>query len=162
MIGGTLPYAYYFNDTLITNPIISGLAAGTYTDSIIDDNGCTSNTDTFNVTYNGIGELNISEFNIYPNPTSDKVTIDLNNQKSESFNIKISNVLGQVVFSEIKHYATNAKETATVEQKRRREKILRPQQGRPVRMIADRHIKRHSSNRINSRSIWFVLCKTFG
>ena len=44
--GGTATYTYYFNDTLITNPasdtstIVSGLAAGTYTDSIVDANGC--------------------------------------------------------------------------------------------------------------------------
>ena len=56
----------------------------------------------------------VKSIEIYPNPTSDKVTIDLNNQKSESFNIKISNVLGQVVFSEMKHYATNAKEILDV------------------------------------------------
>jgi hypothetical protein len=38
--GGTSSYTYYFNGSLITNPTISGLAAGTYTDSIIDNNGC--------------------------------------------------------------------------------------------------------------------------
>ena len=38
--GGTSAYTYYFNNALITNPSISGLSAGTYTDSIIDNNGC--------------------------------------------------------------------------------------------------------------------------
>ena len=39
--GGTPPFIYYFNDTIITSTSISGLSAGTYTDSIIDANGCT-------------------------------------------------------------------------------------------------------------------------
>jgi len=38
--GGTTSYTYYFNGALITNTTISGLVAGTYTDSIIDNNGC--------------------------------------------------------------------------------------------------------------------------
>ena len=38
--GGTTSYIYYFNGTLITNTSIIGLVAGTYTDSIIDNNGC--------------------------------------------------------------------------------------------------------------------------
>ena len=38
--GGTASYTYYFNGSLTTNTIISGLSAGTYTNSIIDINGC--------------------------------------------------------------------------------------------------------------------------
>ena len=38
--GGTAPFTYYFNGSLITNTSISGLSAGTYTDSIIDANDC--------------------------------------------------------------------------------------------------------------------------
>ena len=56
----------------------------------------------------------VEKLTVYPNPATDKVTIDLNNQKSESFNIKISNVLGQVVFSDIKDYSIHAKQTIDV------------------------------------------------
>lgn len=38
--GGTASYTYYFNGTLIINTTISGLSAGIYTDSVIDNNGC--------------------------------------------------------------------------------------------------------------------------
>ena len=38
--GGTGPYIIYFQDSLITNYLIENLYAGTYYDSIIDNNGC--------------------------------------------------------------------------------------------------------------------------
>ena len=38
--GGATPYTYYFNGSIITNTNITGLLAGIYTDSIIDNNGC--------------------------------------------------------------------------------------------------------------------------
>ena len=44
-------------------------------------------TDTFDVTYNGIGELNISEFNIYPNPTNSELTIEL--PENKFFTVKL-------------------------------------------------------------------------
>ena len=101
--------------------------------SFIQDNGCNIGSGGFGYWYSASKTLmirmnlgNVSSTTsinedsfaesivLYPNPATDKITIDLNNQKSESFNIKISNVLGQVVFSEMKHYATNAKEILDV------------------------------------------------
>ena len=38
--GGTTPYTYYFNGSIITNTNITGIIAGIYKDSIIDNNGC--------------------------------------------------------------------------------------------------------------------------
>jgi len=38
--GGTASYTYYFNGSLTSNTSFSGLSSGTYTDSIIDFNGC--------------------------------------------------------------------------------------------------------------------------
>lgn len=48
--GGTLPYTYLWNDPLgQTTPIATGLCAGTYIVTIIDNNNCTTN-DTITIT----------------------------------------------------------------------------------------------------------------
>ncbi len=120
-------YAHPIDTTLISSSGSDGVV------SFIQDNGCNIGSGGFGYWYSAsktlmirmnLGTVSIASsinedsfvksIEIYPNPTSDKVTIDLNNQKSESFNIKISNVLGQVVFSDIKDYSIHAKQTIDV------------------------------------------------
>ena len=56
---------------------ITGLTAGTYTISILDGQGCVD-TETFTVNSQvGIKEISNSEVTVYPNPTSNKITIEV-------------------------------------------------------------------------------------
>ena len=51
---------------------------------------------------------------VYPNPTSDKITIDINNSKAEKITISLTNVLGQEVFVRQQSVAINAKEVIDI------------------------------------------------
>ncbi len=122
-------YAHPIDTTLISSSGSDGVV------SFIQDNGCNigNGTPSFGYWYSAsktlmirmnLGNVYIAtsinedsfakSIVLYPNPATDKVTIDLNNQKSERFNIKITNVLGQVVFSDIKDYSIHAKQTIDV------------------------------------------------
>jgi hypothetical protein len=52
----------------------------------------------------------VKSIEIYPNPTSDKINVELNNSTTESISISVSNVLGQEVYSIDKLVLKNAKE----------------------------------------------------
>ena len=51
---------------------------------------------------------------VYPNPTSDKITIDINNSKAEKITISLTNVLGQEVFVRQQSVIINAKEVIDI------------------------------------------------
>jgi hypothetical protein len=63
---------------------------------MVTQNGCESNTSSNNFTYIGVTEENIKAFNIYPNPASDRVILELAvlNTNSEMF---ICNSHGELV-----------------------------------------------------------------
>jgi len=50
-----------------------------------------------NINENSNNQLNI---NIYPNPTTDKINFSCNKSLNQNFNVTITNLLGQVVFSQ--------------------------------------------------------------
>ena len=76
---------------------------GTYTQVISNSSGCDS-TITLNLIINhtGINEENLFSFNLYPNPTSDKINLTTNMEISESSKIKLFNLSGALV-KEIKY-----------------------------------------------------------
>lgn len=49
----------------------------------------------------GIENQSLNDFNIYPNPANDKFTIDFGNELISNYTIKINNMLGQEVYSNI-------------------------------------------------------------
>jgi hypothetical protein len=51
---------------------------------------------------------------VYPNPTSNQVTIDLNNSKNEKITISFKNVLGQEIFVRQKVVSINTKEVIDI------------------------------------------------
>ena len=51
---------------------------------------------------------------VYPNPTSDQLTIDLNNSKNQKITISLKNVLGQEVFVRQKLVSINTKEVIDI------------------------------------------------
>ena len=74
--GGAPPYIIAWDNSETTDDI-TGLAANDYTITVTDDNGCVASM-TFTVLSTVGIATNISEeLNIYPNPTSDQITIDI-------------------------------------------------------------------------------------
>ena len=74
-------------------------AAGTYSVTVTDVNGC-SGSDTILVTSClGIEEIDFSNIAVYPNPTNGNTTISLGKEMNE-VSIQVVNVLGQVVIRE--------------------------------------------------------------
>lgn len=94
--GGVLPYTFLWSNAKTTEDI-SGLSPGNYTVTITDANGCIT-TSTFTV-YNSTGitqqTLN-NELKMFPNPSTDKVTIELSNYNIN--NVRILNNVGKVVY----------------------------------------------------------------
>ena len=95
--GGAAPYNYLWDDPASqTTATATGLLAGNYTCVVTDANGCTA---TVSVT---IGEYTLvntygdnAKFNIYPNPTDGKFTLDINLIDEDEYFVSIRNVLGE-------------------------------------------------------------------
>ncbi len=91
--GGVAPYSVQWSNGLSGNTA-TNLAAGTYSVTITDANGCEK---VSSVTVNesvGVNELNSGlSFTLLPNPASEEVTLSIN--LSTEAVINVSNVLGQ-------------------------------------------------------------------
>lgn len=95
-------YQWYFNGTILTGATSQSYTPtqnGNYTVKITDGNGCTNISAPYNMTSAGINELNIddSEINIFPNPTSSKVTLDYLLSAESFVSIDLYNVMGEKV-----------------------------------------------------------------
>jgi subtilisin family serine protease len=86
---------WYFNDnTLIndTNQVIFPNQYGFYSVSFTSEDGCTSYSTAFNWTALSLEEISSNQFTLFPNPSTDKITI----QSEELFSeVHISNSQGQ-------------------------------------------------------------------
>jgi hypothetical protein len=83
-----------FNNVFI-NPCIPLVFTSTITSELGD-----TDFQTVNFTVSGINEIN-SEFNIYPNPVSNTLNIQLDNNSS-NFSVSIYDISGKVIFSNYK------------------------------------------------------------
>ena len=94
--GGTTPYASFLWSTTETIEDISGLAAGDYTLTVTDDNGCTKDT-TFTVLSSvGLDDLGTAGFVIYPNPTQGVFNV----KGIGSYGLIVADAAGRVVHAE--------------------------------------------------------------
>ena len=94
---------WYFNNLLIPHDTTQSFIPdqnGNYF-VIVTQNGCSSDTSTIlNVSNVGIADLSSDKTNIhiFPNPITDKFTIEMNNQNG-SYNLEILNAVGQVILN---------------------------------------------------------------
>lgn len=100
--GGTSPFSYSWNTTPPqTAETASGLATGSYSVTVTDANSC-SVTSSVNIIYVGIqSQISniISRITIYPNPAETNFFLVINDAKIGTYEIKISNIIGQVLFT---------------------------------------------------------------
>ena len=98
-IGGTSPYSYLWTGAInSTNAIVTPTASGDYCVQVTDDNGCVSTEVCENVIISTLNELDISKFNIYPNPTSDFINLDFNTVIKADYTVKIISSNGDQVY----------------------------------------------------------------
>ena len=100
-LGGNTPYSYQWN-TSETTQTITPLTNGEYWVIITDMNGCESDTSFFTVEWvtTSIAEININNLTVYPNPSNDIFNIVFNSNTNQDIDLRIHNVLGEVIFSE--------------------------------------------------------------
>jgi len=97
--GGTSPYSYLWTGAVnSTNAIVTPIASGDYCVQVTDVNGCVSTEVCENVIISTLNELDISKFNIYPNPTSDFLTLDFNTVIKADYTVKIISSNGDQVY----------------------------------------------------------------
>jgi len=97
--GGTPPYAYNWSSggNAATE---GGLSAGTYTCTITDDNGCEKILIQVLI-ISGIDELSpAATVSIFPNPSNGVFTVEFTKAVGDDYNLGISNILGQEVYTE--------------------------------------------------------------
>jgi len=104
--GGTSPYMYSFdqgayrseNDTTLLNP-------GDYNIRVIDSKGCGPIiTDTTLTSVSSVPSLSLSSIKIYPNPSTGKFTLEIQNEKGEDLMLEIINLPGQMVYKKLHKY----------------------------------------------------------
>jgi len=97
-------YQWYYNGVAIsgaTNPNYVYTQNGNYYVEVSNSNGCTTVSAIITITDVGVEELNeYLSMNIYPNPASEQITIDLYSLKQENYKLQLMNVSGQVIYAE--------------------------------------------------------------
>ena len=113
---GGLDTIYYVNDTAVTltgfpgggtfsgpgisgfqfNPAIAGAGINIITYAYIDGNGCTNSVSQNVNVSNDIRD----EIKVYPNPNRGHFTIEIKVGETQDVQIKITNILGQLIFKE--------------------------------------------------------------
>lgn len=82
--GGTPSYMYYWMPGGGTTPYINGLAAGTYSVTVLDANGCGDTLEVVVGSQVSLDEAGLSSLVLYPNPSATNITVS--NSASTVFN----------------------------------------------------------------------------
>jgi len=98
---GTAPFTYTWS-TGATTQTISPATGGSYSVTIEDASGCISNPATYLLTHTTDVEvqINISNLDIYPNPSDNVFNITFNTEKAQMYKINVMNVFGEVIHTE--------------------------------------------------------------
>jgi len=83
-----------------TTDTATALINGTYMVTVTDANGCTDTTSAV-ITFVGLNTLtNLSNLNLFPNPTNANVFVELELINNADVQINITNSIGQLVISQ--------------------------------------------------------------
>ena len=94
--GGVAPFTYLWSNNATTEDI-SGLASGDYTVVVTDTNGCVSEA-TFTVGTTAAYDLgNDLVYKVYPNPTNDRIFMDINAAELNGSEMRITDINGKVI-----------------------------------------------------------------
>ncbi|MFK7771358.1 MAG: reprolysin-like metallopeptidase [Saprospiraceae bacterium] len=98
-LGGTGALQYSINGTdFQTNPEFLNLMNGTYTITVIDENGCTSVSGDILIDFTSLNEIDFDlSFDLFPNPTQDQLNIELNQPTEQKLSFQIFDVTGKLV-----------------------------------------------------------------
>jgi hypothetical protein len=95
-------YQWYFNGSIISganSQNYTALSAGNYYVEVTYFNGCPYLSNTINVfATNVLSTEAVEEFSIFPNPVSDILTIISSAGSSGLITIRLSNLIGEIVF----------------------------------------------------------------
>ncbi len=99
---GIPPFNFEFSngfEELGTQSSISNLAPGFYSVTVTDSNGC---FDTRDISIGVVSTSNLADItnlNIYPNPVSDMLNVEITLEKAQDLDVRIYNVMGQEMWS---------------------------------------------------------------
>ena len=95
-------YAWDFGDGEVSeeaSPIHNYATAGNYFVTLTTTNACGTSTETFEIVVEGVNAVQdlagVSNFNLFPNPTSGKFTMLLEGEGRDNVTVSFLNVLGQ-------------------------------------------------------------------
>ena len=95
--GGTPNYMYYWMPGGATTPAITGLAAGTYSVTVLDANGCGDTLEVVVGSQVSLDEAGLTSIVLYPNPSA--TTITVSNSTSTAFDeVGIYTLEGRLLF----------------------------------------------------------------
>ena len=97
--GSTSPYTWLWNTGELTQSISVDPSVLSYWCVVSDANGCLSDTVYFSIT-TGVDEILDSRLLVYPNPVNDILNIDFTFKNNQSVELKIVNILGEVMYFE--------------------------------------------------------------
>ena len=103
VLSGTAPYYYeWSNGEIFFSNEMTPLFNGIYWVIITDDNGCDSDTSFINVDWlpTSVIDLNLDQFNVYPNPSKDIFNIEFISLKNQDLKLKIVNSIGEIIYNE--------------------------------------------------------------
>jgi len=96
--GGTPSYTYLWTPSGQTTAAAVGLSSGTYSCTIQDENLCT-HTVTVEISKSvAIGEIDLTDLSIYPNPSNGTFTVQFGSIETMDVNISMYNTIGKEVF----------------------------------------------------------------
>jgi uncharacterized protein (DUF2141 family) len=94
-LGGVAPYTVLWSNGA-TATTISNVAAGDYTATITDANGCLAVSNTVTIIISALTEANNdTEFSVYPNPNTGAFNIEIRQSGAQDMQIRVIDVLGR-------------------------------------------------------------------
>lgn len=97
VVGGNEPFTFLWSDGQTTNPA-TDLAAGDYSVTVTDVNGCTTTAEITVGQATGLeGVTALDAFEVFPNPSEGAFNVQLSLNSAEEVHIEVLNAIGQQV-----------------------------------------------------------------